>query len=155
MESLSPHQPCRFEPTTVRTHYPQGKFKLAFPIYAPCRSICGYTHTRLSDILCHPTTPSASPLPLHISLFLFFFFLPFVTPFYLSLPFSLLLFVVLFTNSVPNSYGTFFFFFFLHLRYPIPYIPTPSIYPSNPYTHTCALLAYIIHICSLSLSIID
>ena len=148
MESLSPHQPCRFEPTTVRTHYPQGKFKLAFPIYAPCRSICGYTHTRLSDILCHPTTPSASPLPLHISLFLFFFSFSFC----LLLPHStfrrlfrccFLLFYSLILFQTVTVLFFFFFFFFctcdiqfhtsphhpsIHTHIHVLYLPTSSIY---------------------------
>jgi hypothetical protein len=76
-------------------------------LYAPCHSICGYTHTRPSDLRCYPTTPSASPPPPHLSLFLFF--LPFVTPFLLSPPFSCC-FVVLFINFVRDSYGTFTFF---------------------------------------------
>jgi hypothetical protein len=88
VESLSPHHPCRFEPTTVRTYYPQGKFKLPSSIYTPCHSICGYTHTRPSDLRCYPTTPSASPPPSPFLIPFLFSFLPFVTPFLLLPPFS-------------------------------------------------------------------
>jgi len=86
------------------THYPQGKIELGLFFASPSVR----TRTRV-----HQMYPFL-PLPLCFFLYITFFVTPFCLP----------RFSVLFICFVPDSHDT----FILHLRYPMPYIPTPSIH---------------------------
>ena len=143
--------PARREPTTVRTYYPQGNSVWLFPymlLAAPSVDI--RIRVRQIYAVIQPSLPLYLLLPspfLILFLFLFAFCYPFLSP-----PFSCCF--LLFYSLILFQSVTVPFFFALAISNSIhPHTIHLSI--QSIHTYMRALLAYIIHTCSLSLSIVN